>query len=163
MNLHFNRFSNPGSFFIGGSKSESAGIDQRIIIDFHADDIARDAGLIVHDRNPPARKTVKNPAFAHIGPADDGYDTRISHGWKSAGRENARYGWRNQSKGCSRLRNNSERIFLRSARKPGQARPLLFPPSINSPQIRFPSIRFAQPTETHKKFRPADDNRVPSH
>src|SRR5690625_6280152 len=79
MNLHFNRFSNPGSFFIGGSKSESAGIDQRIIIDFHADDIARDAGLIVHDRNPPARKTVKNPAFAHIGLADDGYDTRISH------------------------------------------------------------------------------------
>lgn len=47
------------------------------------DQIARDARLVMHDGNAPAREAVEEAALAHIGPADEGDATIYS--WHVAG------------------------------------------------------------------------------
>ena len=61
-------------------QGDAAGIHQRERmpqpLDLGAEPVARDAGTIMHDRNPLARNTIEQGRLPDIGPTDYGYHSR---------------------------------------------------------------------------------------
>ena len=55
-------------------EADAAGVEQGVVAvrHFGGDDVARHAGLVMHDGDALPRQPVEEAAFADIGPADDG-------------------------------------------------------------------------------------------
>ena len=62
--------------FFAAQQADAAGVHERegfsAPLGLGGDAVARDAGLVMHDRNPLADDAVEQRGFADIGPADDG-------------------------------------------------------------------------------------------
>ena len=60
---------------LGAIEADAAGIHQRVAAfeDVGRDEVARDARLVVHDRDAAAHQTVEKAALADVGTAHDGY------------------------------------------------------------------------------------------